>query len=220
MPDEIMPRDRAELLWDAIINHTIEAVDAIRDRPELIAAAIAAGLPDMLGNPRDRYEMFLKAIAGSQGEKITGFTIFNMKSNNSSWYSPVLSGTIGGNKTLTVIVSNISQSNGNQNIISIGQYATDITSVNSNTAFHIVHEYTAGSVDRLAFMGHLITTAYYNIDSSEQVTIEITKSTIKVNGETAINTPAYVGNMWQNVIGENLTGYTRFGGTYDKITFA
>lgn len=67
MPDEIMPRDRAELLWNAIINHTIEAVDAIRDRPELIAAAIAAGLPDMLGDPRDRYEMFLKAIAGAQG---------------------------------------------------------------------------------------------------------------------------------------------------------
>lgn len=80
MPDEIMPRDRAELLWNAIINHTIEAVDAIRDRPELIAAAIAAGLPDMLGDPRDRYEMFLKAIAGAQGgggidDSITGWTV-------------------------------------------------------------------------------------------------------------------------------------------------
>lgn len=67
MADEMLPRDRAELLWEAIVNHTIEAVDAIRDRPELIAAAIAAGLPDMLGDPRDRYELFLKAIAGAQG---------------------------------------------------------------------------------------------------------------------------------------------------------
>lgn len=81
-----MPRDRAELLWDAIINHTIEAVDAIRDRPELIAAAIAAGLPDMLGNPRDRYEMFLKAIAGAQesggiDDSITGYNVIYSAEN-------------------------------------------------------------------------------------------------------------------------------------------
>lgn len=88
MPDEIIPRDRAELLWDAIINHTIEAVDAIRDRPELIAAAIAAGLPDMLGNPRDRYEMFLKAIAGAQGGDYN-LQLTNIVSTG-KWLSPYL----------------------------------------------------------------------------------------------------------------------------------
>lgn len=87
MADEMLPRDRAELLWEAIINHTIEAVDAIRDRPELIAAAIAAGLPDMLGDPRDRYELFLKAIAGANvvddriGDSLAGWEILYEREN-------------------------------------------------------------------------------------------------------------------------------------------
>lgn len=112
-----MPRDRAELLWNAIINHTIEAVDAIRDRPELIAAAIAAGLPDMLGDPRDRYEMFLKAIAGAQGsggidDSLSGYTVLYEAENltfrqNGTGFTdtgiPILSETYANNDIKIIV---------------------------------------------------------------------------------------------------------------------
>lgn len=218
MPDEIMPRDRAELLWDAIINHTIEAVDAIRDRPELIAAAIAAGLPDMLGDPRDRYELFLKAIAGAQGGGSSDdFIIKNMAGRNNKWYLPSMLGTIGGGKTLIVEIYDPTPSVSKGSIISVANVATDLPMSGSNTAFHIYHSYTEGSVDAIRFEGNPIPGASYNVDSSEPIVIEINKTNIKVNDNIVMTTPTYVVNLYANVLGSEIG--SRFNGIYKTISF-
>lgn len=121
MPDEIMPRDRAELLWNAIINHTIEAVDAIRDRPELIAAAIAAGLPEMLGDPRDRYEMFLKAIAGAQGGDYL-YEMVDIDQSSLKWNTPLEESFFGGHELQVIFQADVPDTT--RYIFSLGQLNT------------------------------------------------------------------------------------------------
>ena len=134
MPDEIIPRDRAELLWDAIINHTLDAVDAIRDRPELIAAAIAAGLPEMLGDPRDRYEMFLKAIAGAQGGD------YNIQitdiSSPGSWVAPYVPNHFSNGGYLEIKFEyTTTPSNGTEVILDLG-VDNNIGQVNNKSSIH------------------------------------------------------------------------------------
>ena len=134
MPDEIIHRDRAELLWDAIINHTIEAVDAIRDRPELIAAAIAAGLPDMLGTPRDRYELFLRAIAASQGAGTYLVGLYDMDQSGVKWNTTLYESFFGGHELTVVFKASVPEST--EYVCSFGQVNTLQIAPNLNN-FHI-----------------------------------------------------------------------------------
>lgn len=145
MADEMLPRDRAELLWEAIINHTIEAVDAIRDRPELIAAAIAAGLPDMLGDPRDRYELFLKAIAGAQGGDYN-IQLTNIVSSG-NWLSPYVPNHFpsGGYIEIKFEYVNI-PSDGNQTLLDVG-IDGNIIQINNLTTIHFRNVISNGEMN-------------------------------------------------------------------------
>lgn len=144
MPDEIIPRDRAELLWDAIINHTIEAVDAIRDRPELIAAAIAAGLPDMLGNPRDRYEMFLKAIAGAQGGDYK-FQITDISSPG-SWLTPYFPNHFNSGGYMEIKFEYTTVPSDRTEVLLDGGIDMNIGQVNSTTTIHVKNVIADGAL--------------------------------------------------------------------------
>lgn len=195
MPDEIMPRDRAELLWNAIINHTIEAVDAIRDRPELIAAAIAAGLPDMLGDPRDRYEMFLKAIAGAQGgggSETHMFDINNIDESSDAWNTPLFPAFSAGHTFTADFKPPVIRSN--SVLLAIGQRNNLHTPNNINTLhIHIIPD--SDDVDKMTIRIYGEGTAHdfpgYAWTENHVITIN---SVIKIDGVQVMNTPTRVYN--------------------------
>ena len=194
MPDEIIPRDRAELLWDAIINHTLDAVNAIRDRPELIAAAIAAGLPDMLGNPRDRYEMFLKAIAGAQGggSETHMFDINNIDESNDQWNTPLFPAFSAGH-TFTVDFK-APTTRSNSVLLAIGQRNNLANPTNTNTGhIHIIPDPDDADKMIIRIYGNGTANDFSGYDWTGNHVI-IINSVIKIDGTTVMSTPGRIYN--------------------------
>lgn len=211
MPDEIIPRDRAELLWDAIINHTIEAVDAIRDRPELIAAAIAAGLPDMLGNPRDRYEMFLKAIAGAQGGN--GWAeLKNMNSPSFKWRTGTFNTSLNDGAVLEVTFIDSGDSPTYSNILSFGD-PSKLEQWTNTTALQVYHD--KGN-NKLVFRMSGQETAVA-IDRTVQHTIKVDKDNFYLDNEIVRSTPSSLSEFVGIAVG-CAEGNTRSNVTYLSVS--
>lgn len=222
MPDEIIPRDRAELLWDAIINHTIEAVDAIRDRPELIAAAIAAGLPDMLGNPRDRYEMFLKAIAGAQGGGGEDylFEISHITPTSERWNTPVFPAFSQGHELNFIFKCAVPGSE--QNLLNMGQ-SNNISNPSNENAMGTFISADPDDGTKLSFRvisGTTLSTSVGGLDPDVEHTLKINDK-IHLDGNEIAATPTRVysgfGGGGKIMFGEK-TG-SLYTGYISKLTY-
>lgn len=218
MPDEIMPRDRAELLWNAIINHTIEAVDAIRDRPELIAAAIAAGLPDMLGDPRDRYEMFLKAIAGAQGDGGAIIDLVGLEQSTTKWNLTLFPAFDAGHELTVTFHSNVPEST--EYIFSFGQYNTIHIAPNINN-FHARVFADAGHEGKITIelvVSNSSTITVDNCDPSVDHTIKINEK-MYVDGTDYGTLPSRLYNGFDGLLEFGNMMNNRLNGTVSKFTY-